>query len=293
MTNPTLFILGADDPEMREIERILIWDKRQFQYAMKDGKRVHPGNAYEADRVEFPGDVVLIECQPISIHVDGKVFVIDHHRPGDPGYNASPKDFWYVIDHHRPGDPGYGASCKDFWHASSLGQLADFLGIGMEVGSHANVVLAAMDHCPAAAIRGECPGVSAQEVVDRKVAEIAKASKYSEDEVRGRIESFQLWAVDAPTLAIGGQSLVDLRDTDTGEGYSLDYLSAQVAALAGGYAVLLLTHDRGDSRPKWTVAGHATPAVIEAFKNEWAPAQGLVGIYGVPSRGYAGGYLPS
>ncbi|SRR5216684_1223921 len=272
MTNPALFILGADDPEMREIERILIWDKRQFQYAMKDGKRVHPGNAYEADRVEFPGDVVLIECQPISIHVDGKVFVIDHHRPGDPGYNASP---------------------KDFWHASSLGQLADFLGVAMEVGSHENVVLAAMDHAPAAAIRGECPGVSAQEVVDRKVAEIAKASKYSEDEVRGRIESFQLWAVDAPTLAIGGQSLVDLRDTDTGEGYSLDYLSAQVAALAGGYAVLLLTHDRGDSRPKWTVAGHATPAVIEAFKNEWAPAQGLVGIYGVPSRGYAGGYLPS
>ncbi len=271
MKPSTLFVLGADDPEMREMERILAWEKRNFQYAMKDGKRVHPGNAYQADRIENADQVICIECQPTSVLSMFDVIFIDHHRPGDRGYGLPP---------------------SQFWQASSLGQLCEYLGVSMEVGSHDNVVLAAMDHCPAAAIRGECPDVTAEEVLNRKVEEIAKAIGVSGDAVRDRISELSERLETAPIVEIGGQGLKDMRAYDTGSGYSLDYLCSQVAALASGYGVLLLTHDRGDSREKWTIVGHCTPQCVESFIKEWAPAQGLTGIYGVPNRGYAGGYLP-
>lgn len=45
-------------------------------------------------------------------------------------------------------------------------------------------------------------------------------------------------------------------------------------------------------RPKIVLGGCTTPAMVEAFMREWAPAQGLVDVYGDPTRGFAGGYLP-
>ncbi len=273
-----VFILGADDPEMREIEAILKWDRRICLYAMKDGKRVHPGNAYSAERplleeltYNGPYRLVLVECQPEGIPEGTEIIRIDHHRPGDPGYGLPP---------------------AQFWQASSLGQLVNFLGLEMELGSHDQLILAAMDHAPATAIRGECPGVTAKEIIDRKVSEIAKATGISEGDVRACIAQWAVRLGSAPVIDIGGQGIRDMRPSDRGSGYSLNYLCLQVAALVGGYGVLLLTHDGGDAREKWTIAGHCTPQCVETFMVEWAPAQGLTGIYGVPNRGYAGGYLP-
>ena len=247
---------------MRRIEEILRENGQEVRYAERDGKRCHPGNAYQCDGID---GVIRVECAPIGIH------------------NAD-------IDHHRPGDPGYGLPASNFWEASSLGQIYKFLGL--KNPSQDDVVLSAMDHNPAGAIRGECPGVSAQDVIDRKVSEISAATKASPGEVRERIRFMSERLESAPEIVIGGQSLKDLRQHDNGVGYSLDLLTSQVATLAGGYAVLLLTHDREGGAAKWTVGGHATPECIEAFKSKWAPAHGLAGIYGVPSRGYAGGYLP-
>ncbi len=197
------------------------------------------------------------------------------------------------IDHHRPGDPGYNLPPSNYWQASSLGQLAHFLGRNMEMGSQDNLILAAMDHCPAAAIRGECPGVSAEDVLERKVAEIAGGTRESPETVLARIDLFRQRLATAPMIgiALDSPSLADLRAWDTGAGYTLDYLAAQTAALAEGWGVLLLTHDQGDPRQKWTIAGHCTPHQIESFMKVWGPEHGLTGIYGVPSRGYAGGYL--
>lgn len=272
----SVYLLGADDPEMREMERILKLHQQQVEYAMKDGVRCHPGNAYKADGyfpscfmmpIEYIDHIVMIEC------------------------DASTPEGTEVmhIDHHRQGDPGYGLPSEQFWLASSLGQLCEYLGINPD---HSQVILAAMDHCPASAIRGECPGVTAQEVVDRKIDEIAKATGVSHDEVRQRIAELTERLEVASSVEIGGQELRDMRPWDTGSGYSLDYLCSQVATLAGGYGVLLKTHDRGDSREKWTIAGHCSPQCVAAFMTEWAPVQGLMGIYGVPNRGYAGGYRP-
>ncbi len=269
---PTLFLLGVDDPEMRAMEHLLKEDQREYRFATVTGKRVHPGNAYKADPVDLTGyeQLVCVECSP----------------------RALPSDITMVrIDHHRPGDPGYGLPPAQYWQASSLGQLVNFLGLEMELGSREHLVLAAMDHAPAAAIRGECPGVSAKDVLDRKFAEIAAATEYPVAAVRDRIAQMHEVISASPILRIGNADLIDTRALDLGTGYSLDLLSMQTAALAGGQSVLLKHRDREGGPEKWSISGHASPTLIEAFMREWAPLHGLAGIYGVPNRGYAGGYV--
>ena len=273
-----IFILGCPDPEMNRIEEILKEHGCSVQYAMKDGKRCHPGNAYQADNIyvffglqEDPIDIVgmsivLVECQPAG--------VADFVR----------------VDHHRPGDPGYGQPASQYWLASSLGQIYTLLGIH-EI-PHEDKILAAMDHSPAGAIRGECPGVSAQEVLDRKVAEVARGTKSSPEEVMERIGHYRAMLESAPKIEMAGQVLKDLRSEYLGEGYSLSLLAAQAAALAGGHTALLRHRDAMGKPEKWSVSGHATPETVNAFMM-WGPKNGLVkeSMYGVPERGYAGGYL--
>lgn len=74
-------------------------------------------------------------------------------------------------------------------------------------------------------------------------------------------------------------------------GYSLKLLSAQVAATVEGVAVLLQHKDVEGGPVKWSLSGEVLPETVEAFMEGWGPAQGLEKIYGVPSRGYAGGYV--
>lgn len=267
-----IFILGVDDTEMREIEKVLQKQGKEYQYAMSGGRRVHPGNAYKADPIDIDGEAVLVECEPSGI-----------------------RDF-IRIDHHRPGDPGYGLPASEFWQASSLGQLWEMLGMHpskWELSIHNAMILAAMDHCPAHAIRGECPGVSAQEVLDRKIQEVAKGTNHDVWEVREKVSLYSELIDQSPFLSVSmeGGMLIDLRSEYLGEGYSVELLAAQVAALAGGHAVLLRHRDAAGKPEKWSISGHASPEVVEGFMKFWAPAQGLTGIYGVPTRGYAGGYL--
>src|SRR5579872_2101848 len=107
MANSTLFVLGADDPEMRRIEALIKETGHQVWYATKDSRRCHPGNAYLADEVMWDEyqQLVLVECQPV-------------HQP-----NPLRRDDVIRVDHHRQGDPGYGLPPEQFWQASSLGQI--------------------------------------------------------------------------------------------------------------------------------------------------------------------------
>src|SRR5690606_35947049 len=103
------------------------------------------------------------------------------------------------IDHHRPGDPGYGRSPEEFLPASSIGQVwASLLRLRNDgwdsplysgTGSvywndrrwygdtpygqvdvpEALLLVAAADHCLAAAYRGECPGVDPDKLMQWRV----------------------------------------------------------------------------------------------------------------------------
>lgn len=264
----TIILLGADDPEMRAMVKILNKNRAQhIAYATVNGQRVHPGQAYRAEAVVglLAGDtLVCIECRPVYLPPEVEVVVIDHHRPGDPGYDLGP---------------------KEFWEASSIGQLHVLLDIAPTDNAK---LIAAMDHCPSAALRNECPGVFGLEVLLRGVHEISISTKTGHGRVMQQIHNLAGLLEIAPQIMIGNQMVRDLRSKYLGEKYSLDLLAAQISTSMRGHVALLYHRDTKDGPKKYTLVGHTQPETVEAFMTEWAPKQGLVNIYGVPSRGYGG-----
>jgi len=112
MSDEDLWYLGASDTEMEVTGDLLRAAGQTVRYAMVDGKRVHPGNAYEATA---PDGAWTVECcrPPIA---------------GSPGLDLDDlftrgTDMDRHIDHHRPGDPGYGRPPAEFLLASSIGQV--------------------------------------------------------------------------------------------------------------------------------------------------------------------------
>lgn len=111
MTTNRIWVLGASDPEMEMIERLLRGCGEHVEYATvwRDGarRRVTPAEAYAPD-VEIGAGLrglrataYMVECAPAvlvgssvdGINWSGGVVKIDHHRPGDPGYGRPPEDF--------------------------------------------------------------------------------------------------------------------------------------------------------------------------------------------------------
>lgn len=265
-----VFIIGgAADPEMRMMESIIHEAGMPFAYATAGGKPCHPGNAYKADPVVVPEgyNLVVIECEPANIGDFPDAVHIDHHRPQDPGFNMGP---------------------AQYWEASSVGQLHRLLGIEP---TQAAKVMAAFDHCFPAAVMGQCPGVSSNEVLGLKIEEIAKGTGMASEDIRGRIVFFRGLLAGVPDVVIGEQVIKDLRVHYMGEGYSLDLLTAQVAAAIEGIATLVRLRDRAGEPEKIALSGNARPETVQTFLEKWAPAHGLVRTYGVPARGYAGGYV--
>lgn len=261
------FLLGADDPEMQMNAALLHKHGQPFSYATTGGERSNPRNAYAADPIEVPAGrrLVLIECEPRIV----------------------PADF-VRIDHHRPGDPGYAKGPADYWPASSIGQLHILLGIPPT--EHARI-MAAYDHCFAAAMRGECDGVVAGAVLAKKMVLLVQRTKTSWTEIRLHIEYYQRMIAESPVIEIGPQEVRDMRHTDLGAGYSFDLLITQVAAATIGASVILRHSSHDNRSEQWTITGNTLPPTVEYWMEVWAPQQGLVDIYGVPARGYAGGYM--
>src|SRR5690606_29652708 len=110
MRNTRVWILGAPDPEMELIERLLRKCGESVVYATdENGKRVHPGNAYRCPVPAVPEGATVYAVECIDVIPEG----------------------WVRIDHHRPGDPGYGCPPSVFFPASSIGQVItelDLLG---------------------------------------------------------------------------------------------------------------------------------------------------------------------
>ena len=209
------FLLGADDPEMQMIAMLLAKHDQPFAYATVGARRANPRDAYAADPIEVPGghQLVLVECEPREL----------------------PADF-IRIDHHRPGDPGYSKGPPEYWSASSIGQLHILLGIPPT--EHARI-MAAYDHCFAAAMRGECEGVATGAVLAKKMVLLVQRTKTNWTEVKVHIEYYRRIIEDSPMIMVGKQEIRDMRHIDLGAGYSFDLLVVQVAAATGRHGVLL------------------------------------------------------
>lgn len=327
-----LWVLGAADPEMAAIEQLLTECGESFAYAVgPDGKRVHPGNAYRAVGAVTPAgefrdgftdtQLVYVECA-VAIRTD---------------HNPAP----IVIDHHRPGDPGYGKPPAEFLAASSIGQVLDELvrldilvphydPAGWHVSGEARstgiswvdaAMTAAADHCLAAAYRGECPGVHPDDLMrwraesrakfqGRAVSDVLADVEYAREALR-RAEPICLTARPDCTRCNGSGRYYDAHGDDSASGQP----SEDAVCACGGFDPQWAADLRGQHVPELpeaaaregvcfvadglpgpdgrvkVVCQSGSPEQIEAFMRVWAPAHGLTDIYGDPARGFAGGYL--
>lgn len=221
-----LWILGASDPEMAAVERLLTDAGETVAHAAFEFARVHPGNAYRASGyvidgypgTSWSGDVVFVECDI-------------------PDFRVVDCESVTRIDHHRPGDPGYGLPPERYWEASSLGQVCRLLGsefgIGSEPGDsdydgviHITTwqsqtdlsdfecvyvcdahLIAAADHCLSHAYRGECPGVDPDALMGWRIR--------SRAEFQGRPVAEVLSDIELAMASLRVAKLIDLRPCAT------------------------------------------------------------------------------
>lgn len=259
-----VFVLGAQDPEMREIERSLRRTNRPFMHAARQGERCNARTAYDADgvvRMSRSGQALPAVLLPKAPAVFVECTVLDH-------------PLVLRVDHHNPGDPGYDKSPDAYLEGSSVGQVLRLLEMEPNTTQR---LLAAADHCLTAAYQGACPDVDPQELLFQRAAWQAKMSGRTLGDVMEGI------------LACAKQ--VDRQyDSELGEALFLDPTEvpldlAEGAAYAGKpvrYRQLL------PSREVKEMLKGARPEHIERFMD----AHRMAGrrVYGNPYRGYAGTY---
>jgi hypothetical protein len=145
-------------------------------------------------------------------------------------------------------------------------------------------VLAAADHCLAAAYRGECPGVDPDELGRWRIAVLAEQQGRSEANVLADVERARAALRAAPKLClVSDPEVVEVADM---RGQNIPEL-LEAAAREGICFVAFQTDSNGHTK---IVCQVGSPAQIQAFQT-WAKTQGFVDIYGDPAQGFAGGYL--
>ena len=268
-----MWILGARDPEMTRIEEVLFEQEIEYKWARR-GRR--PVNADTAYRANIPPDaLVCVECGPAP---EGAV----------------------IIDHHRPGDPGYGVAPEEYLAGSSLGQTLRALGVEPEPD---DLIIAAADHCLRAAYQGRCPGVEPDAVrtyrarqrarylrgLSRGAPARAAVAAYlrpgpgSQDAWVAALIECQAATASAlrelPEVELGGHPVRDARADVLPE-------LPEVSAVEGIDVVYAVGVRRG-------VFGEAeiVAAWMAAAEQGQVLGESVVGVYGDPVRGYAGARL--
>ena len=302
MRNPVIVIFGAPDHE-EKAARALCKTANVWTATATTGTgfaRVHAGNAYQADGFSLDGnyfsnddvpslDVILFEC----------------------GDGAAPKwgDVIARCDHHREGDFGYDLPPYRFWQASSIGQLASHLGYGYDAGKAANamkvdekwlLMVAAGDHCPAAAYRGDCFGIDPAEFKSFRLSQMATVTQEGCEGWCNVCGFTGAWAQHSnigeikKQMAFAEACLSAAPDTKWAGVKDLRHWGQipmlPEAALSTGKAYLsqIPETDRdGNStgKIKIVLGGDNTPETVTAVM-EWMSLFGKP--YGVPSRGFAG-----
>lgn len=292
-----LWLLGAPDPEMERIERLLREAGERFEYVRDaTGARVRPDNAYRASAPDIPSGVNTVFL--VESEVDGL-------REGD-----SPPWKVVCIDHHRPGDPGYGKPPVEFLSGSSLGQVLSVLWgpIRQDKGGWVAgdrlipedlILAAASDHCPAAAYQGRCPGVDPSRLMEWRIEVRARFQGRSPDAIRRDVMNAVEAVSTAPWVELAeGVRVRDLRGKVVPELPEALLWTGQ-AAVARVRLRIPTTASPNDRDGRWKIvllgAGEGTSvgkAPVEAFLGGWAQKQGLQDLYGDPARGFAGGFEP-
>jgi hypothetical protein len=257
------FILGAQDPEMREIERVLDSARQARMHAARGRYRVNARTAYDADGVVHAGPggtraALLLPGVPLA-------FV----ECGLAGCEPIAR-----VDHHHPGDPGFEAGPERYMEGSSLGQVLQLLE---REPTETQRLLAAGDHCLTAAYQGACPGVDPNLLLELRASWRARVSGRTLSDVIGGI----LDAADRVRTH---------HDSEFGESRFLDPTEIPLDLAEGSAYAGIPVRYRGlmpDGVLKEMFKG-GNPAAVERFMAEHRSAGRQV--YGNPYRGYAGTY---
>lgn len=261
-----VFILGAPDPEMREIEAVLTQKGEIFAYAGLNGIRCFSGNAYSADCLLRTIDNNLVEW---TAPHDAAVIAVECGVEG-----ITPNK---LLDHHRPGDPGHSMGPERFMDGASLGQLLTYLE--MEPTERQRLICAG-DHCPSLAYRGLCPGVSPDDLLRHRLAEKAAHRQVEPWRMFLQFERAKRAVDTAECHELWGQQIIWL-DSELENQFPL-------FAEASAYLGRPMMYDTyvTDGRRKVGILGASSEIV-----SNWMHDCGLREVYGSPARGYAGGYL--
>jgi hypothetical protein len=260
-----LFVLGAQDPEMREIAKVLEKVSRTFVHAAREGIPVRPRTAYDANGVvtlsrRGRGSEALLHPQAPAVFVECTV------RGHEPVLR---------VDHHNPGDPGYDKTPERYLEGASIGQT--LLLLEMEP-TETQKLLAAADHCLTAAYQGMCPGVDPNELLFLRASWRAKVSgRGLADVIEGVMRA--------------AKQVRRHYDSEFGESEFLDPTEvpldlAEGAAYAGHPIRYRELFPGGDLKE---MLKGASPEHIERFM-ALHRREGRE-VYGNPYRGYAGAYI--
>lgn len=256
-----IFVLGPPDPEMEEIEKVVVQSGHQVAYASLFNRRVKSNEAYLSTGVlgqinPRTDEIIFVECSVMGLYPSCRM---DHHSEGDPGYVCGP---------------------EDYFNGSSLGQVINYLGLEP---TEEQRIIAAADHCPTQAYLGLCPGVDPEKLRMWRTATRAKRRKMSlEDMERAILEGKQILET-ARKIEYQGEtfSWVDSRDFEVQEAsarFNIPFMYQEPV-------------EGGRDNPMQTKLGimGGSPSSISAWMQD--SQSFLKQVYGAPLRGYAGGYL--
>jgi hypothetical protein len=261
----TTFVLGAQDPEMREIAKVLKRQNRAFVHAAKKKMPVSTRNAYSADSVmrltrSGRGEPALLLPQAPAVFVE---------------CTLGAREPVLRVDHHNPGDPGYAMPPERYLEGASLGQTLALLEMEPSATQR---LLAAADHCLTAAYQGHCPGVDPHELLFLRASWRAKMSGRSLTDV-----------IDG--ILAAAKEVRRYYDSEYNESLFLDPTEMppelpEAGAYVGRPVRYRAFFPNGDLKE---MLKGAAPQHIERFMAAHRD-QGRE-VYGNPYRGYAGAYL--
>jgi hypothetical protein len=254
-----VFALGAFDPEMRSIRYLLGRTGFRCAFANRFGRRCVTSNAYKADdlskQVREEHQIVWVECRTSAFSAE-RDLIVDHHNEGDPGYDASP---------------------NEFWEGSSIGQVAILVGGRRDEFK----LVAAGDHCLSAAMRGECQGVDPSELMSWRIMARSAMADIQPWLLRRRIERAVERIDTLPRLNFGGEQIVD---------GSFDTTPELRDAAAISRLPIMTTRANAVGQVKVSLYGAPSEVVTEWMKT--MEGSGAVDhMYGNPFREYAGAVL--
>lgn len=265
-----LFVLGAVDHECNFIEKILKENNVDFCYALDNNNlRVASHNAYKTVFVDRPSlfredrIIVRVEC-------NGKIF-------------EETKNGVIVVDHHNPGDPGFNKEPELYFEASSIGQICNLLNIG--VPDEEYLYIAAADHCLTAAYQGKCPNIDPAKLLIHRCKVKAEYQQTSPDEVYNVINDTLQKIKEGKRIFLDGVECVDFTYYDSPP-------EAPEASSILGLPLLYSNFITSIQKYKFGIIS-ASPETIRYWMDNTAKNLELEDVYGDPARGYAGGYRSS